>query len=101
MPMHDTPVSKVLVLDNSPAHAHLIKQFCDANNLVALKARKGAVMSVLRTNIDLGGILYSESYGESAQESARIALVGLVRCGWRGSRRMGRIGFGAAAWLVQ
>ena len=71
--MNDHPVSKILVLDNSPAHAHLIKEFCDANNLVALKVRKGAVMSVLRTNIDLGGILYSEDYGDSPAETARIA----------------------------
>ena len=71
--MNDKPVSKLLVLDDSPMHAWRIKQFCDANNLVALKVRKGAVMSVLRTNIDLGGILYSESYGGSPQENARIA----------------------------
>ena len=71
--MNDHPVSKILVLDNSSAHAHRIKEFCDANNLVALKVRKGAVMSVLRTNIDLGGILYSEDYADSAAETARIA----------------------------
>jgi len=74
MAILDKPVSKVLVLDKSPAHAHLIKEFCDANNLVPLRVRSGSVMSVLRTNIDLGGILYSESYGASAQETARIAL---------------------------
>jgi hypothetical protein len=39
MAMNDNPVSKVLVLDNSPEHAPLIKQFCDAHNLVALKVR--------------------------------------------------------------
>jgi Chemotaxis phosphatase CheX len=72
--MNDKLVSKILVLDNSPAHAHLIKQFCDANSLVALKVRKGAVMSVLHTNVDLGGILYSEDYGASPEETARIAL---------------------------
>jgi hypothetical protein len=72
--MNDKPVSKVLVLDNSAVHAQRIKQFCDDNNLVALKVRKGSVMSVLRTNVDLGGILYSETYGDSPQESARIAL---------------------------
>jgi hypothetical protein len=70
----DTPVSKVLVLDNSPAHAHLIKKFCDENHLVPLKVRKGAVMSVLRTNIDLGAILYSDSYGDSPEQTADIAL---------------------------
>ena len=72
--MNDKLVSKVLVLDDSPEHAHLIKEFCDANSLVGLKVRKGAVMSVLRTNIDLGGILYSESYGSSPEETASIAL---------------------------
>jgi hypothetical protein len=71
--MNDNPVSKILVLDNSAAHAPLIKEFCDANNLVALKVRKGAVMAVLRTNIDLGGILYSEDYADSPAETARIA----------------------------
>jgi hypothetical protein len=71
--MNDKPVSKLLVLDDSPDHARRIKQFCDANNLVALKVRRGAVMSVLGTNIDLGGILYSETYGGSLEESARIA----------------------------
>ena len=30
-------------------------------------------MSVLSTNIDLGGILYSENYGDSPEETARIA----------------------------
>ena len=68
------PVSKVLVLDNNPAHVQTIKQFCDANALVPLKVRKGAVMSVLRTNIDLGGILYSEDYGDTPEETTRIAL---------------------------
>ncbi len=71
--MNDKPVSKLLVLDDSPAHIGRIKQFCDVNNLVALKPRRGAVMSILRTNIDLGGILYSETYGGSLEESARIA----------------------------
>jgi len=72
--MNDKPVSKLLVLDDSPVHALEIKAFCDANDLVALKVRRGAEMAVLRTNIDLGGILYCESYGGSPEESARIAL---------------------------
>jgi hypothetical protein len=67
-------VSKVLVLDDSPAHSAIIKKFCDENNLVALKVRKNRLMSVLQTNIDLGAILYSESYGGSAAENAEIAL---------------------------
>lgn len=68
------PVSKVLVLDDDPEHARVIKNFCDANNLVALKVRKNRLMSVLRFNIDLGAILYSESYGASPEENAEIAL---------------------------
>jgi hypothetical protein len=70
----DTPVSKVLVLDNSLAHAQVIKSFCDENHLVPLKVRKGGVMPVLRTNIDLGAILYSENYGDSPEETAEIAM---------------------------
>ena len=68
------PVSKVLVLDDSPAHANAIKRFCDEHNLVGLKVRKNRLLSVLRSNIDLGAILFSESYGGSLEESAEIAL---------------------------
>jgi hypothetical protein len=48
------PVSKVLVLDDSPAHANAIKRFCDEHNLIGLKVRKNRLLSVLRSNIDLG-----------------------------------------------
>jgi CheY-specific phosphatase CheX len=72
--MNEQPSSKVLVLDNSPEHAPLIKNFCEQNNLSALKVRKEAITSVLRSNIDLGGILYSDSYGETPEETAQIAL---------------------------
>jgi len=67
-------VSKVLVLDNSPAHSDAIKKFCNENCLVALKVREDRLMSVLSSNIDLGAILYSESYGATPQENAEIAL---------------------------
>ena len=71
--MNDSPVSKVLVLDDSAEHANLIKQFCEENHLVAVKVGKRPLLSVLRANIDLGGILYSENYGGSAEEAGRIA----------------------------
>ena len=71
--MLETPVSKILVLDNSAVYAPLIKNFCDENNLVPLKVRNGSVMSVLQTNIDLGGILYSEDYGGSVTRNMEIA----------------------------
>jgi hypothetical protein len=72
--MTENLVSKILVLDNSPAHTEAIKQFCDNNNLVGLKVRKSRLVSVLKSNIDLGAILYSENYGSSPEESAEIAL---------------------------
>jgi Chemotaxis phosphatase CheX len=72
--MNSHPASKILVLDNSMRHARLIKTFCDENNLIPMKVRKEAITSVLRTNIDLGGILYCETYGETAEETTQIAL---------------------------
>ena len=69
--MTEKLVSKVLVLDNSPAHSERIKQFCDEHNLVALKVRKNRLMSVLRSNIDLGAILYADNYGGFAGRECR------------------------------
>jgi hypothetical protein len=72
--MSDRLVSKVLILDNSPVHSEAIKSFCDRNNLVGLKVRKNRLMSVLRANIDLGAILYSDAYGASPEDNAEIAI---------------------------
>ncbi len=71
--MTENLISKVLVLEDSHEHAQVIKQFCDENNLVALKVQKDRIMPVLQSNIDLGAILYSESYGDSPEENAEIA----------------------------
>lgn len=72
--MTEKLVSKVLVLDDSPESSKIIKEFCDENNLVALKVRKNRLMSVLQSNIDLGAILYSENYGGTPEENTQIAL---------------------------
>ncbi len=72
--MNQKPVSKILVLDKSSVHNRTIKEFCDANGLVPLKARKSTVMAVLRTNIDLGGILYSDDFGDTPEETVQLAL---------------------------
>jgi hypothetical protein len=72
--MKEGLVSKVLVLDNCEQHQDQIKQFCDAHGLVPLKVRKNRLMSVLRSNIDLGAIMFAEDYGASPEESAEIAL---------------------------
>jgi len=66
-------ISKVLVLDNDPACHEEIKTFCDANNLVGLKVQPDNVLSVLRSNVDLGGILLSERYDDSAQGGLQLA----------------------------
>ena len=73
--MTDQLLSKVLVLDNSPEHADTIKHFCDENNLAGLKVQKNNLMSVLRSNIDLGAILYSENYGDTPEENAEMSDV--------------------------
>lgn len=69
----DQPVSKVLVLDDSRAHAAAIKRFCDEHNLVGLTVRRNRLLKVLRSNIDLGAILLAEDYGGSPAESAIVA----------------------------
>jgi hypothetical protein len=69
----DQPVSKVLVLDDSRAHAATIKRFCDEHNLVGLTVRRNRLLQVLRSNIDLGAILLAEDYGGSPAESAIVA----------------------------
>ena len=68
------PVSKVLVLDDCPAHQAALKQFCDDNNLVGVKVAKNRLASVLRSNIDLGAVLFAESYGGAAEDSAGLAI---------------------------
>ncbi|MBN3847296.1 chemotaxis protein CheX [Paraburkholderia sp. Ac-20342] len=68
------PVSKVLVLDDSPAHAEALKLFFDEHNLIALKVRDSRRLSaVLSTSIDLGGVLLADDYGGSLDEAAAAA----------------------------
>jgi hypothetical protein len=68
------PVSKVLVLDDCPVHKEALKRFCDENNLVGVKVGKNRLQSVLRSNIDLGAVLFAEGYGGSTEASAEIAI---------------------------
>lgn len=72
--MDEQLVSKVLILDDSAQHRDALREFCDANHLVGLKVRKSRLMSVLRTNIDLGAIFFSENYALTAEESAELAV---------------------------
>ncbi len=55
--------SKILVLDSDTSCHEKIKEFCDSNGLVGLKVQPDNAMAVLRSNVDLGGIILSENYG--------------------------------------
>lgn len=66
-------VSKVLVLDSSAECHDRIKAFCDDNNLVGLKVQDDNVMSVFKSNIDLGAILLSEKYAGSPNGGIGLA----------------------------
>lgn len=68
------PICKLLVLDDNAGDAPALKQFCDERSLVALKARHDRLMSVLRSNIDLGGVLLGDDYGGSIEEATNVAL---------------------------
>lgn len=56
-------VSKVLILDGQPECGDQIKTFCEDQNLVGLKTQEDNVMAILKSNVDLGGILLWEHYG--------------------------------------
>lgn len=72
--MTEQLVSKVLVLDDQPDHLDAFKIFCIAHNLVPLKVRKNRLMSVLRTNIDLGAIFIAEDYVAAGESYLDIAI---------------------------
>lgn len=65
-------VSKVLILDRDPAGLECLRHFCDQQGLVGLKVQHDSVMTVLRSNVDLGGIFLSEDY--AAIEATGLAL---------------------------
>ncbi len=69
-------ISKVLVLDNEPDCHERIKAFCDRNNLVGLKVLDEDVLSVLKSNVDLGAILLAESYADKG--TGGLALAHLI-----------------------
>ncbi|MDP3847954.1 MAG: chemotaxis protein CheX [Pseudomonas sp.] len=63
-------MSKVLVLDDASEHFEQIKQLCEGSRLLGIKPNlgsQGGVMAILRSNVDLGGILLYENYGGQAQ----------------------------------
>ena len=75
----NTLISKVLVLDEAERGDEMLKAFCDETGLVPIRPPKRVVigvMSILGSNVDLGGILLYEGYGGSGQG---IALAREIR----------------------
>lgn len=66
-------VSKVLVLEMNPSCLDTLKLFCDNNGLVGLKVHPDNVMSVLRSNLDLGAILLAETYADGGDCGIQLA----------------------------
>ena len=66
-------VSKVLVLDSDEGSYDHIKRFCEENQLIGLRVSPDNVMGVLRSNVDLGGILLSENYNNDLRGGLLMA----------------------------
>ena len=67
-------VSKLLVIDDGDIETLTeIKRFCQENHLIGLKTHSDNVMNVLRSNVDLGGILLSESYHDTPNGGILLA----------------------------
>lgn len=69
-------VSKVLVLDDVEAHFEHLKAFCEECGLVGIRPQQrdaAGVMAILRSNVDLGGIMLYEHFGGSAGQGLALA----------------------------
>jgi hypothetical protein len=68
-----TIVSKVLILEDNKPSRDAIRKFCEHHNLVTLRAQAEHVMSVLKSNVDLGGIFLAEAFDGKAQGGLALA----------------------------
>lgn len=69
-------VSKVLVLDKAGSHFDSLKAFCEDCGLVGIRPQQGnaeSVMSILKSNVDLGGILLYENFGGARGQGIELA----------------------------
>ena len=65
--------SKVLVLDACPVAQERLRAFCEDHGLVGLKVHGDSVLSVLRSNVDLGGVFLAEDFASSEGTGAALA----------------------------
>lgn len=77
--LDNTITSKVLVLDRDTDCYATIKSFCERHHLVGLKAHEEHVMAVLRSNVDLGGIMLSESLAGLGEGGGGLGLARRIR----------------------
>lgn len=63
------PLSKMLVLDPDPAALDRIRTFCTAHRVQGLRVSRHNVLSVLKSNLDLGGLMLSQDAGGGEAES--------------------------------
>ncbi len=69
-------VSKVLVLDDGINHLESLKNLCEECGLVGIRPQQKsteAVLGILKSNVDLGGILLYENYGGQAASGIVLA----------------------------
>ncbi len=66
-------ISKVLVLDDDEQALQKIKIFADANKLVCVRSQAENVISVLRSNVDLGAIFLSETFRVDGEPALSFA----------------------------
>lgn len=71
--MEDKLLSKVLVLDTHQEHRRAIHDLCASQSLVCVTASRSRLMTVLRSNVDLGAILCAEDYAGSTEETVMLA----------------------------
>jgi len=68
------PVSKVLLLENDPAHAEALAQFGDPHRLEVVPVRRDALAAALQTHYDLAGVLLGDDFGGSREAAAAVAI---------------------------
>ena len=68
------PSSVILVLESAKRSNDGIKAFCDRSRLAPLQVSPGHLMEVLRSDMDLGGILCGEDYAGTLAETTALAL---------------------------
>lgn len=63
---------KVLVFESNDSHGLIIKNFCESNNLIPLRARPENLFDVLKSNVDLGAIFLTCERAEGGMSGTEV-----------------------------